>query len=220
MNILQRQDAKRLGLSRYFTGIPCKSGHISERQTCSSNCLECKRVSWNSMSEEKRISQLERMRDAYKNNGGAESSKERSRILGESNPELYSEKLKEWRKNNAEKCRDYARKKMRKKRLTPEGKAEDFFRKSIYRIVESKSSRSEKILGYSKGQFILHIERQFLPGMSWDNHGEWHIDHIVPISYFLSVGEKRPEIVNCLTNLMPVWAKTNLQKGSKMEVLL
>ena len=32
-------------------------------------------------------------------------------------------------------------------------------------------------------EFKAHIEKQFKEGMSWDNHGEWHIDHIIPIKY-------------------------------------
>lgn len=33
-------------------------------------------------------------------------------------------------------------------------------------------------------EFKNHIENLFLEGMSWDNHGEWHIDHIIPVSRF------------------------------------
>lgn len=41
MNIIERPEAKKLGLIRYFTGRPCKRGHISERQVSNSNCCEC-----------------------------------------------------------------------------------------------------------------------------------------------------------------------------------
>ena len=33
-------------------------------------------------------------------------------------------------------------------------------------------------------QLKEHIEKQFVDGMSWDNWGEWHIDHIKPVSKF------------------------------------
>lgn len=38
-----RQEAKALGTSRYFTGIPCINGHLSERSTKSKFCLACHR---------------------------------------------------------------------------------------------------------------------------------------------------------------------------------
>jgi len=49
--------------------------------------------------------------------------------------------------------------------------------------------------------------------LSWDNHGEWHIDHIIPVSRFdESVDIK---IMNSLSNLQPLWAKDNLKKSNR-----
>ena len=50
---------------------------------------------------------------------------------------------------------------------------------------------------------------KFLEGMSWDNHGEWHIDHIRPISSFPT--NSPPSEVHALANLQPLWAKDNLK---------
>ena len=49
--------------------------------------------------------------------------------------------------------------------------------------------------------------------MSWENYGEWHIDHKKPISKF----DKKTnlKIINSLCNLQPLWAKDNLSKGNK-----
>jgi 5-methylcytosine-specific restriction endonuclease McrA len=41
--IITRADAKRRGLLRYFTGVPCKNGHLSERMTRGKVCLACHR---------------------------------------------------------------------------------------------------------------------------------------------------------------------------------
>lgn len=41
IQIVSRNDAKTAGISNYFTGKPCKYGHVSQRSVCSSNCLEC-----------------------------------------------------------------------------------------------------------------------------------------------------------------------------------
>ena len=49
--------------------------------------------------------------------------------------------------------------------------------------------------------------------MSWDNHGKWHIDHIKPVSKFDK--NTLPSIVNALSNLQPLWAIDNIQKGNQ-----
>lgn len=38
---ISRNEALALGLSRFFTGRPCKRGHIAERTTTNSVCCEC-----------------------------------------------------------------------------------------------------------------------------------------------------------------------------------
>jgi hypothetical protein len=43
-NIISRDEAKALDLKRFFTGKPCKRGHIAERSVHSGRCLECGRA--------------------------------------------------------------------------------------------------------------------------------------------------------------------------------
>lgn len=90
--------------------------------------------------------------------------------------------------------------------------------KALDRQGGNKSKRTEQILGCSIEYFVKHIELQFLPGMTWENRSEWHIDHIVPVSSARDADEV--EKLNHFTNLRPLWAKDNLAKGAKMEVLL
>jgi hypothetical protein len=70
-----------------------------------------------------------------------------------------------------------------------------------------------QILGCTIQEFKLHIEFQFKDGMSWDNRGEWHIDHIMP----LSMAKTEDELVrlNHYKNLRPLWAHENLTKSDK-----
>lgn len=53
--------------------------------------------------------------------------------------------------------------------------------------------------------------------MSWDNYGEWHIDHKIPDCKFnyISVNDKEFQKCWALKNLQPLWAIENLRKGSK-----
>ena len=82
--------------------------------------------------------------------------------------------------------------------------------------------RTEKLVGYSMDELRVHLERQFAKGMSWENMGEWHIDHIVPLVSFAITGPDDPELRRAwsLTNLRPLWASANLSKHDKRETLL
>ena len=44
MKLISRIEAKEQDLKRYFTGKPCSKGHIAERYTCKSTCIECERL--------------------------------------------------------------------------------------------------------------------------------------------------------------------------------
>lgn len=41
MKIISRIEAKKSGLSRFFTGVPCVHGHISIRRTINRSCVTC-----------------------------------------------------------------------------------------------------------------------------------------------------------------------------------
>ncbi len=77
-----------------------------------------------------------------------------------------------------------------------------------------KKKSTYDTLGYKPEELIKHIQLQFQEGMSWDNYGEWHIDHIIPIIEFINNGLTDPKIINSLENLQPLWANDNLRKGA------
>src|SRR3546814_17339668 len=69
---------------------------------------------------------------------------------------------------------------------------------------------------------MANLERQFLPGISWDNRGEWHIAHIRPLCSFefTSPDDLQFREAWALTNLRPLWARDNLPKGGRLDSLL
>lgn len=75
----------------------------------------------------------------------------------------------------------------------------------------------EKYVGYTLDDLIKHLESKFKPGMHWGNIGQWHIDHILPISAFNFNSVNDPEFKKCwaLSNLQPLWARENLRKHAK-----
>ena len=76
-----------------------------------------------------------------------------------------------------------------------------------------------KDLGCTVQELKEHLELQFKPGMTWDNHGQWHIDHIKPLSIFdLSDPEQFMEACH-YSNLQPLWARDNLSKSNKFSTV-
>ena len=75
---------------------------------------------------------------------------------------------------------------------------------------------------FSEAELRDHLQRQFVRGMSWDNYGEWHIDHIIPVIAFSVSGPECPELRKAwaLSNLRPLWAKDNLSKNKRIQTLL
>ena len=72
-------------------------------------------------------------------------------------------------------------------------------------------------LGCTREDLTTHLEGLFQDGMTWDNYGDWHIDHIKPCSKFDLSTEKAQAECFHYTNLQPLWAKDNLSKGAKWE---
>ena len=85
-----------------------------------------------------------------------------------------------------------------------------------------KSCKWSAALGYQPDELATHLERQFTKGMGWHNMGEWHIDHIVPVSAFELSSPSDDDFRACyaLANLRPMWARENLSKGHKKTHLI
>lgn len=134
----------------------------------------------------------------------------------------YRAWLRKWSKSPEQKAKSKARKD--KARATPRGALENRIRAALQRnLRRGRGGKSwPELLGYSLDDLKLHLERQFLPGMSWENRGEWHIDHIVPVSQFEFTSSEDPEFKAAwaLSNLRPLWAKDNLRKNNRRESLL
>ncbi len=84
---------------------------------------------------------------------------------------------------------------------------------SINRMGYSKKDKSIDILGCSFEHFMKYIEDQFLEGMTWENHGEWHLDHKTPVSWANT--EEEIYELNRYENFQPLWQFDNLSKGNR-----
>ena len=127
---------------------------------------------------------------------------------------ILTEKQAHERRLHLARCRRH----YEKIRVLPAFRIKNCVRAAIRRLIEGgaqKVGRSLKYLGCSLDQARSHIESQFKPGMSWENHGDWHIDHIKPISAFDLNNPSEAEAATRWDNLQPLWAKENLAKGAQ-----
>lgn len=77
----------------------------------------------------------------------------------------------------------------------------------------SKKTKTFALLGCSKEELISYIESKFQEGMTWDNYGEWHLDHKLPFS--AAKNEREVEMLCHYTNLQPLWASDNVSKSAR-----
>lgn len=72
-----------------------------------------------------------------------------------------------------------------------------------------------ELIGCTVEQLRIHLEDQFLPGMSWENYGEWEVDHRRPCGSFDLREEAQQRECFHYSNLQPMWAPDNASKGAK-----
>lgn len=96
----------------------------------------------------------------------------------------------------------------------------DTIRSSISNNINSRKVKEE--LGYSIHDLMVHLEKQFTKGMTWEKFklAKIHIDHIIPQSSFNMQDRKEWKRCWSLPNLRPMWASDNIKKGAKMIYLI
>ena len=141
--------------------------------------------------------------------------------LNKENKKLYVEK---YRKENKDKIKVYHEKYRKENKDKKSLSAKKYnvknphiaswrriLQNSLRDLGNKKTDKTIKLLGYSALEFKNHISSLFTDGMSWDNYGDWHIDHIKQIISFDK--NTHPSIVNALSNLRPLWSTTREING-------
>ena len=136
------------------------------------------------------------------------------------NRDVILSKSNEYYQNNREECiRRVVDRKRERLKEDPLFRLECNLRSRVKNAVKSnageKAFSTIELIGCSVQHLRDHLESQFIDGMSWDNYGEWHVDHIRPCSSF-NLGDPE-EQKKCFhwTNLQPLWALDNIRKGDK-----
>jgi hypothetical protein len=205
MKVCKKCNIKK-DFSDFHKNTNCIDGFIGTCKSC--HKIYCKKYNL----ENKEILKF-KQKIYYKNN--TEKIKEYQRSYHFKNKELKIETSKKWNKNNKEKRNRY---------LTNRKKEDPLFKltcnvrslisTSFKRNGYTKKSKIYNLLGCTFDEFKLHLEKQFKDGMSWNNQGEWHLDHIYPVS--LAKTEEEIIKLNHFTNFQPLWAEDNIKKGNKI----
>jgi len=108
---------------------------------------------------------------------------------------------------------DAGRLKRKAQRSKPRNKMIHNQRKRLRDFIKRTGSRVHLRFGCSADFMRAHIEKQFTKGMTWENYGEWHIDHIMPCAQFDLSNQMHADICFNWQNLRPLWAKDNAAKS-------
>jgi len=152
-----------------------------------------------------------------------EKLSKKHKLWYENNKNKWNDYIKEYRKNNVDKIRQIKRDYERNRKASdPLYKLISNFRTAIYTVL--KESNVDKyghyfdVLQYTPEELINHLEKQFVPDMTWDNYGIWHVDHKLPITSFdiQEMGDEEFMKCWCLENLQPMWGEENIRKSNKI----
>ena len=80
-----------------------------------------------------------------------------------------------------------------------------------------KTCRTEQYVCCTYKELLDHLESQFEEGMTWENYGEWQIDHFKAQSRFDPTIEEEKYKCWHYTNLQPLWAPENNEYSNKKK---
>ena len=133
------------------------------------------------------------------------------------------EQIQKYKKNNKEKINKTSQKYTNNRlKKDPQFKLLKNLRSRVGSFFKKnqKNGSAVKDLGCTVQELKIYLESKFQEGMTWENHGiyGWHIDHIMPLSYF-DLTNREQFLKAChYTNLQPLWAADNLKKSNKIII--
>lgn len=149
------------------------------------------------------------------------------------NKKYINQKSKEWRNLNPDRNRELkrnweykdraawrARRRIKEaewRKTNPQLRLALNMRRRLNHMLHGRASKSsQELLGCSYIELKDYIESLFTPGMTWENYGDWHVDHIYPLSKVDLTNPDELARVCHYTNLQPLWAEDNLRKAAKV----
>lgn len=133
------------------------------------------------------------------------------------NRERRNEQIREWVKTFPDKKRAADRACHVRNMRRPAFRLVRNLRNRVWHAIKgrTKSAHTVNLLGCSIPEFCAYLEKQFKPDMSWENYGEWHIDHIRPCASFNLSDPAQQQACFHFSNCQPLWMAENISKGAK-----
>lgn len=130
--------------------------------------------------------------------------------------ETHKAHYKRWRDQNRTHLNQWRQEKLKR---DPHFKLVCTLRSRVSTLIKKlgiiKSDSTLNLLGCSIDFLKTHLENKFKSGMSWENYGKWHIDHIIPcVAFDLTKPEEQQKCFH-YSNLQPLWAQENLKKSDR-----
>jgi len=207
MKIITRKEAKAQGLKRYFTGKPCKRGHVSERHVSDGKCWECSRR-WRAENPEYGRQYSRRWREENREYVRQWSEENRDKLLEKQrqyyaeNREEILERSRQWREENRERKLEYVR----------QYRDENRELYAAY-VAKRRAAKIDRTLSHKEEltQFVMEEAAQQAKDMEELFGMPFHVDHMIPM---------RGEEVSGLHvwyNLQVIPAHLNFSKGNRMR---
>lgn len=135
-------------------------------------------------------------------------------------PEKYAAKAKKWIKANRDKINEHSRSRYKN---DPAYRISKTMRTMVRKMLTGcrKEFSTVQYVGCTPAELKKHLESQFDEHMTWYNCGTyWHVDHIVPMSFFDMTKEKDRLTCCHFSNLRPFPAEENVKKNGSLEAIL
>lgn len=162
----------------------------------------------------------ERLRGLEYRKRNPEKSKRDARKWRIANPEKAREGVRKYYKANYEKILKINRDWKKTQKNNPKFRLSNSMSRAIRdSLKNSKEGKAWLVfVNYTLKDLIEHLEKLFVDGMTWENYGEWQIDHKIPISVFNFTKPENIDFKRCwkLSNLQPLWKRDNLSKHTKL----
>ena len=190
------------------------------------SCKQCAKKHFNSDGFQRRIKEYRRREDVRIRLKERRKDPEIRRKMSEyqkkhlSIPEIKEKRKRYFQKEETKvRRRAYTKERMKNIKWRLNHRMSNAVRTSLLSVGGKRKRSWESLVGYTKDVLKLHIEKILKEGMSWDNYGKWHIDHIRPVSSFNITSYDCEDFKKCwaLENLQPLWAIDNMRKHAKWE---
>lgn len=123
---------------------------------------------------------------------------------------------REYGRKNFKNTRDRLRihRKLYKNKKSERAKLASKYRKMIRSYITCVfQDKNKELIGCSPRQLKIHLTLQFREEMTWENYGEWTIDHKKPLHLFDLTDKDQVLLANHFSNLQPLWGFENDVKG-------